>query len=111
MLDGPAVGIFQRKLGHCDLLGLNKAVEQSDWLLCGTSWASGLERNAIKMARLVGKKTVAFLDHWVNYHERFQVDGVCCYPDEIWVGDQYAYDLAEKIFSDVPILLRTNPYV
>ncbi len=111
VLDGPAVGIFKRKLGHCDLLSLNKAVEQSDWLLCGTSWASGLERNAIKTARLAGKKTVAFLDHWVNYHERFQGDGVCCYPDEIWVGDQYAYDLAENIFSDVPILLQSNPYV
>jgi len=112
VLDGPAVGIFQRKLGHSNSIGLAEAVEQSNWLLCGTSWASDFERNAIKTARHAGKKVVTYLDHWVNYRERFQDGGgSCCYPDEIWVGDHYAYELGVKLFPDVPIRLQANPYV
>ncbi len=111
VLDGPAVGIFRRKLGDCEFLGLDEAIERSDWVLCGTSWASDLERNAIRKARLAGKKVVAYLDHWVNYKERFQDDRPSCYPVELWVGDHYAYDIAVKEIPGVPIQLHENPYV
>jgi len=111
VLDGPAVGIFKRKLGNCVLTSLDDAVCQSDWLLCGTSWASDLERNAIMKARLAGKKVVVFLDHWVNYRKRFQCEETDCYPDEIWVGDDYAYGIATSQIPNVPISRHQNPYV
>lgn len=111
VLDGPAVGIFQRKLGECELTSLDDAVHQSDWLLCGTSWASSLERNAIMKGRMTGKKVIAYLDHWVNYRERFQCGETACYPDEIWVGDEYAYGIAASLIRNVPISLHDNPYV
>ena len=69
-LAGPAQKIFERKLGEVVSLPLVEALQQCEWLLCGTSWQSDLEWHAIALAKKMGKRTVAFLDHWVNYQER-----------------------------------------
>lgn len=110
VLDGPAQVIFQRKLGECCVLSLDEAIKQSDWVLCSTSWQSNLERLAISQAKAAGKKVVAFLDHWVNYEQRFQEQGVAVYPDEIWVGDAEAERLAQALFPELLIVLQVNPY-
>lgn len=110
VLDGPAKDIFKRKLGDCPIISLSDAIKQSDWVLCGTSWQSNLERLAITQAKVAGKKVVAFLDHWVNYKERFQEQGVAVYPDEIWVGDIEAERMARTHFPGPLIFLKVNPY-
>ena len=111
VLDGPAIGIFDRKCFGAEKLTLNEAITKCDWVLCGTGWASNLERNAIKFGRQQGKKTVAFLDHWGNYKERFEnADGSVILPDEIWVGDEQAQRIAEAAFPNIPVKLRINPY-
>ncbi len=110
VLDGPAIDIFKRKLGSCSIILLSEAILQSDWILCGTSWQSNLERIAVMQAKAEGKKAVAFLDHWVNYAERFQENGVTLFPDEIWVGDVDAERIARKLFPVLPIVLKINPY-
>lgn len=110
VLDGPAVNIFRNKIGNqCSML-LADAIAQSDWVLCGTSWQSGLERNAISLAKASKMKTVAFLDHWVNFKERFQEKGLVVLPDEIWVGDIEAERIALSTFEGVNIALKPNPY-
>ena len=38
VLAGPALKIFQRKLGSVDTRLLQEAILGADWLLCGTSW-------------------------------------------------------------------------
>ena len=106
---GPALQIFQRKIRDCRFVSINKAVAESDWLICGSSQDSNFELEAIKKARLVGKKTVTFLDHWVNYKERFIRTGDLVLPDEIWVGDKIAEKLALEALPNVPIVLVTNP--
>lgn len=110
VLEGPAKGIFERKLGICCAVSLSDAIKQCDWVLCGTSWQSNLERQAITQARAAGKRVTAFLDHWVNYKERFQEHGVAVYPDEIWVGDAEAERIAHLCFSEQRIALKSNPY-
>ena len=110
VLDGPAVAIFQRKLGKCQTLPLADAIELCDWMLCGTSSQSKLEKQAIAQAKAVGKKVIAFLDHWVSYIVRFQLDGVTVLPDEIWVADIYAEKIALKTFPGVKVVLTPNPY-
>jgi hypothetical protein len=110
VLEGPAKGIFERKLGICCTVSLSEAIKQSDWVLCGTSWQSNLERQAITQARAAEKRVAAFLDHWVNYKERFQEQGVAVYPDEIWVGDAEAERIAHSCFSEQRIVLKSNPY-
>jgi hypothetical protein len=110
VLDGPAKVIFQRKLGNSCSIPLTDAINKCDWVLCGTSWQSDLERQAIKQAKAAGKKVVAFVDHWVNFEERFMEQGVAVYPDEIWVGDIEAEKIAHIHLRGVPIILKPNNY-
>lgn len=109
-LEGPAKAIFERKLGHIENVSLADAVGRADRILCGSSWQSDLEFNAIKRARMLGKHSIVFLDHWVNYRERFVRSGEIRLPDEIWVGDAEAHAMAKDIFRGVPIHLVENPY-
>lgn len=108
--DGPARDIFERKVGKCERKSLESAIMDSDWLLVGTSFNSNLEIDAINLARDNGIKSIAFLDHWCNYIERFKRKGKMYLPDEIWVGDEAAYEIANKEFPSVPVLLKSNPY-
>lgn len=110
VLDGPAKKVFARKLGVVEISSLHEAVAQAESILCGTSWQSSLEFDAIRMARSMGKHTIAFLDHWANYRERFTRGGETCLPDEIWVGDSAAESIARKIFPSTRIRVVENPY-
>ena len=110
VLGGPAKAIFQRKLDDFQVNSLPEAIGRCDWVLCGTSWQSNLEKQAIALAKSAGKRVVAFLDHWVNYAERFQEQGNSVYPDEIWVGDVDAERIASTTFPDAIVVLKSNPY-
>lgn len=110
VLDGPARKIFERKLGPIDTLPLEDALHQSTSIICGTSWQSDIEFNAIKLTRSIGKRSIAFLDHWVNYRDRFVRSGETVLPDEIWVGDTMAKTIAQKVFPDLLVTLVDNPY-
>lgn len=110
VLEGPAANVFKRRLGTTEICTLEEALSACDWCLCGTSWQSDLEWRAIEQAQRAGKRVVAFLDHWVNYPERFIRNGVQHLPDEIWVGDEDAERLARKHFPSMPIRLVPNPY-
>ena len=111
VLEGPARKIFERKLGNIELSSLEDAIHKSTSILCGTSWQSDIEFNAIKLARTLGKRSVAFLDHWVNYRERFVRGRETVIPDEIWVGDVMAETMAKDIFPNVQVTLVDNPYI
>ena len=50
VLEGPAVAIFERKLGAINPVPLEEAVQRSAWILAGTSWQSDLEWRAIVRA-------------------------------------------------------------
>lgn len=108
---GPAEAIFRRKCPQAEFLALDAALAKSTWVLCGTGWQSSFERQAIARGRVLGKKTVAFLDHWVNYRERFDEAGLSVLPDEIWVGDVEAERIARDLFDATPVVLQPNPYV
>jgi hypothetical protein len=110
VLDGPAVKIFERKLGNIDIVSLDEAIQKSEWILCGSSSPAELELEAIEKGRLQGKRSVVFLDHWINYRERFIRNNREMLPDEIWVGDSAAEKIAKSIFCDIAISLVNNPY-
>lgn len=110
VLEGPARKVFERKLGSIESSDLGEAIRCSTSVICGTGWQSCLEFNAIKLARTFGKYSVAFLDHWVNYRERFIRYNETCLPDEIWVGDTMAFIMAKELFPSIKIGLVENPY-
>lgn len=109
-LQGPALTIFERKLGPFNNFPLNQALRASSRLLCGTSWQSDHELSAIQLARTIGKPSVAWLDHWVNYRERFTRNGITTLPDEVWVSDPEAFTLARDLLPAVAIRQLENPY-
>lgn len=110
VLDGPAISIFKKLLGNIQLISLEESLVHSDTYLTGTSWQSDLEKKAISIAKQKCIRVVSFLDHWVNYKERFLFDGKLNLPDEIWVGDKDALSIANRHFPGAVIFLKENPY-
>jgi hypothetical protein len=112
VIEGPALSIFERKLGPIVVHSLQDAIYnlKAGCVICGTSWQSDLEYNAIVMARAAGVFTVAYVDHWVNYEARFIRSGVISLPDEIWVGDNDALKIAKSVFLASTIRYVKNPY-
>jgi hypothetical protein len=109
-LEGPARRIFAAKLGPVAHTPLDAALAQSASLLCGSGWQSDLEVEAIVRARHLGKKSIVFLDHWVNYRERFVRGAQTYLPDEVWVGDSIALQRARDALPGMPVTLVENPY-
>lgn len=110
-LDGPARAVFERKVGAVPIVGAEEAVHRCTSVLSGTSWQSELEFDALGLARELGKPSAAFIDHWVNYPDRFVRHGVQHLPDEIWVGDEIAEGLAKAQFATLPVRRIENPYL
>ena len=110
VLAGPAVPVFERKLGLIKCVDLDTALCDCDWMLCGSSYPSTFELEAIDKARERGIQSIVFLDHWINYRQRFERDAYRILPDEIWVGDADAERIAKSVFPDTQITQIDNPY-
>ncbi len=105
-LAGPALNIFKS-------LNLAQAmIEQYpppvsvDSVVTSTGWQTSYEYDAIQWASQHNIQSASYLDHWVNYQDRFVRDGISIYPDEIWVGDQDALNLAKQVFRSNNIKVR-----
>jgi hypothetical protein len=110
VLAGPARRIFERKLGPVPVLELAEGIARANSLLCGSSWQSTLEIDAIDLARARGLASIVYLDHWINYRERFGHPGVLHLPDALWVADDWARGLAAAAFPGLPVEVAGNPY-
>ena len=100
LLQGPAEKAWQ--LESVPLLQiqsrteLSSAVAGCQSVLTGTGWASSLEHDARQLAATLHIPSIAVIDHWVNYPQRFERDGVVVLPNQIWVSDGYAVELANS---------------
>ena len=110
-LGGPAIDLWHRAFPETVNYGLKDALQGSHMLLSGTGWASSLEYDARNMASEAGVFSVAVIDHWVNYEERFIRNERAIHPDEIWVVDEYGYDLALSTFPSLKVRLLPNYYL
>lgn len=103
-MECPAYDTFGRR-GLLDLYRSPETAEQDlidrnyDYLFVGTG-KSGFEFPFIKQAGVSEIPSMAFLEHWVNYRERF------AYPEPGWeqhlpeftaVSDQLAYSIAQSL--------------
>jgi hypothetical protein len=110
-LAGPALKLWHREYGESPQTGLADAVAASKTLLSGTGWASNIEHDARRIARRLGIKSIAVIDHWTNYRERFIREGDEILPDEIWVSDSHAKKIAETIFAKTKIVQHPNAFL
>lgn len=107
VLAGPARKIFLKKGFKrriiCPKLGRKIiAGGKIGRLFTSTSGKSDLERGFIEAAKKRRIRTVALLDHWANYRQRFgfPLPGWRKnLPEEIWVSDRLAFKLATKYFA------------
>jgi hypothetical protein len=110
VLSGPAKRIFKRKIKNIRILKLDKAEKISFKLICGTSFKSKIELEAINKFKKNRKETIAVIDHWINYKLRFIKNKNLILPDKIWVFDKYAKISIKKIFPKLKIYLKKNFY-
>jgi hypothetical protein len=115
LLQGPAKKAWQ--LEPLPLLQIQLHTELSSALtgcqsvLTGTGWASNLEHEARRLAALLQIASIAVVDHWVNYAQRFEREGVVVLPDEIWVSDPYASEMAKELFKGIAVVELPNIYL
>jgi len=119
---GPAAKIFKR-------LGLSFGPVRDDrayiariidshkgarFALLGTGWMTTIDTLALKAAKMVGLKSIAYLESWGDYRIRFGYphrDWRALVPDELWCGDSHALKLAKKYFPKIPVRLVPNLYL
>lgn len=108
MRDSPAKNICYRKgldvfwtdIELIDDIDQFLYIISPDYLFYGTGWQIKVEEPFVRWAKIRGVVSVAFLEHWINYRERFG------YPDKDWkynlpdwvaVGDEVALQLAKDL--------------
>ncbi|MDC1382740.1 hypothetical protein N8500_04580 [Candidatus Puniceispirillum sp.] len=109
---GPAFDLWSRRYGKKNLVGsISEAIDGCKTLVSGTGWASSVEHDARWLAKRNGMRSIAALDHWVNYPERFIRDNITVLPDEFWVFDEFALAEAKLFFPERSIKLKKNKYL
>ena len=109
---GPALRLWRARFGDAPLCSsVEEALHGARLLLSGTGWASTLEHDARVQAQRLGVRSVALIDHWVNYPQRFERDGHTQWPDEFWVTDADALNLARWHFPADRVRVQHNGYL
>jgi len=111
-MNGPAKKIWQLNFPEIHLANsIENALVGTKILISGTGWQTNIEKKARADAKKNKIKSIAFLDHWVNYKERFIYKDALQMPDELWVVDKYAFEIATNIFSNIPIKIVDDFYL
>jgi hypothetical protein len=111
VMEGPAARLWEAAGSPHPVMSLEQALVTAGSVLSGTGWASDLEHDARRRARALGLRSIAVVDHWVNYRARFERRGEVVLPDELWVTDPYALALAAECFPGLPVRERPNLYL
>jgi len=67
-----------------------------DVIVTGTCLNSGIDKEAIRIGKKEGIKTISIIEHWSLYKKRFELNGQYIYPDMIFVNDNKAKEEAES---------------
>lgn len=118
-LAGPALAVFGRRfpaLENRPIETLEAALREKPpiRILTATGWASDLERKVLGLGARLGLPTSAYLDHWVNYRERFGYPGewLANLPDEVWCPDEESRALCRSLgFPEGRLVLAGNAYL
>ena len=98
-LEGPALEMLRKDRPQAqNEKNVETCLSQCQLLLSGTGWSSNLEHHARSIAQKQKMKSVAVIDHWVNYPQRFKRNDNQVLPQGIWVADEEAAILARQQF-------------
>ena len=107
---GPALEIFHRDMPCVPVRSEISDLHGIRAIITGTGWASDFEHKARLEARKTGVRSIAVLDHWANYEDRFIRNGERLLPDELWVVDEYAEGLAQQSFPGIQVVRVPDSY-
>lgn len=114
VLDGPALKIFRSKLGpklvEKSLTEFKALLRSTDQVVTGSGIASNLEIDAIRIGKERRALVSTWIDHWINYPQRFTRNGELFLPDEIWVSDSFQEKKVQLEIGSIPTMIRENPY-
>lgn len=120
LVEGPATTAFQNIFrSENSYIDYDTAIEDLmkndfDLVVTSTSWESQLELKIIKLAKKLGIMTISYLDHWVNYRERFGFpnhnweDNL---PDQLWGHDLASLQLINQSFPNIVAENRGNLFL
>ncbi len=122
IISGPAEKIFLTKKIKVPRLDFVSGADpkilltkvKPDLVLTSTSWQTTTEKDFVAAAKVLQIKTAVYLDHWINYRERFGYpsrDWKNNVPDEIWVGDGEALVMAKGLGFPKVKLVRNEYFV
>jgi len=109
-LEKPAFDIFRNYLGDIESVTIEEIIKNCETTICGLG-INEFEFSGVERLKANSANIICYLDHWVNYRERFLREDRYITPSEIWVSDIYAYDLARIIFPKIPVVLKENYYI
>lgn len=110
-IKGPAENVFRKNKVNFKNKSINKIIKISDFVLTGTSLKSNLEIRALKISRQLSKKSYSFIDHWINYKDRFKRSGKYFLPDVFLASDKYAFKILKRTFKNIEIKIVKNYFL
>jgi hypothetical protein len=111
-VQGPALKLWDSAFpGHKIWSTPAEAMAGCSSLLTGTGWASRLEHDARREGHARGLRIAAVVDHWVNYPQRFERACEIVLPDELWVADAWAAQIAKQVLPPLQIRQFENLYL
>lgn len=110
LLSGPAIKVFHSKDLPIDENQID-SLKAETLILFSSTGTTDFEYANMSIARKLDARAFVILDHWVNYNERFQRRGEKVTPDLILVVDEYAFDIAKRIFPINEIILTNNYFL
>lgn len=103
--EGPALKLFKQNYPNAVFFSDLEAAFNNTYslIITGTGYMTSLEHSARKIGLNKKFKTVAVIDHWINYESRFIFKEEKVLPNEIWVGDSLAFEIASNTFPKCTI--------
>ncbi len=109
-IKGPALKVYKKNIKGFKNSSANDIKKKTTKIITSTSKISDHEINFLKYGIKKKIKTISILDHWINYKSRFIRYKKTTLPNEIWVTDKFAYNIAKKTFN-LKILKKKNYYI
>ncbi len=108
---GPAYNIFKKLFPNKNNTeNFINSIGKCDLVITGTSSNDKTELKAIDYCKKKKIFCVTFLDHWVNYKNRFIINKKLILPDLLISSDEHSYRMSKKIFKKVKIIQLKNYY-
>ena len=102
---GAAIKIFKKK----NVKNLSNTILRSDVILFGSGTGT-LEYNLLQRSLIQKKYTIVFLENWVNFKERLERSKNSILPNEVWISDNIAFNLAKKYFRNKTKIKKVKNY-